>query len=102
MSRVVVRYRVRPGRADENESLVRAVYRELDEKKPDGLRYMTFRLEDGVSFVHISESEGEDNPLTHLDAFQEFQREIEDRCEEGPVVTPADEVGSYGFGRAGS
>jgi hypothetical protein len=100
MRRVMVRYRVKPDRADENKDLVRAVYRELHEKNPDGLRYMTFRLEDGVSFVHISESEGNENPLSKVDAFQEFQREIEDRCEEGPVVTPADEVGSYRF-RAG-
>jgi hypothetical protein len=28
-------------------------------------------------------------------AFQEFQRDIEDRTEEGPVVTRLDQVGSY-------
>jgi hypothetical protein len=28
-------------------------------------------------------------------AFQEFQRDIEDRTEEGPVVTRLEQVGSY-------
>ena len=98
MRRVMVRYRVKPDRADENESLVRAVYRELHEKEPEGLRYMTLRLEDGVSFIHISESEGHENPLTKVAAFQEFQHEIADRCDEQPVVTEVTEIGSYRFG----
>jgi hypothetical protein len=97
MRRVIVRYRVKADRADENESLVRAVYRELEETKPEGLRYMTFKLDDGVSFMHIAESEGADNPLTQVAAFQEFQREIADRCDEQPVVTEMTEVGSYRF-----
>jgi hypothetical protein len=97
MRRVMARYRVKPDRADENEQLVRAVYRELDEKYPDGLRYVTFRLEDGVSFVHIAETDGSGNPLAKVDAFQGFQREIEDRCEEQPVVTEAEEIGSFRF-----
>jgi hypothetical protein len=97
MKRVMVRYRVKPERADENESLVRAVYEELHETNPEGLRYATLRLDDGVSFVHLSESESEVSPLTEVPAFKDFQREIADRCEEQPVVTNVDVVGSYGF-----
>ena len=62
MKRVIVRYRVKPERVAENEELVRGVYAELDAAAPDGLRYGTFRLEDGVSFVHIAEH-ADDNPL---------------------------------------
>jgi len=29
------------------------VYDELHERNPDGLRYATFQLDDGVSFVHL-------------------------------------------------
>jgi hypothetical protein len=97
MRRVVVRYRVKPDQVERNEELVRAVYEELHRAGPSGLRYMTFKLEDGVSFMHISESEGEDNPLTQVAAFKEFQREIADRCDEQPVVTEMTEVGSYRF-----
>jgi hypothetical protein len=35
------------------------------------------------------------NPLTALAAFQEFTREIKERCEEPPVTVELHEVGSY-------
>jgi len=98
MRRVIVRYRVKPDRADENERLVRAVYEELHETKPEGLRYATLRLDDGVSFVHLSESESDTSPLTEVPAFKTFQKEIADRTDEQPVVTEVEVVGSYGFG----
>jgi quinol monooxygenase YgiN len=97
MRRVMVRYRVKPGQAERNEELVRAVYEELHHAEPTGLRYATFRLEDGVSFVHLAESEDAQSPLTKLAAFQEFQRELQDRCDEPPVVTELSEIGSFRF-----
>ena len=74
--RVTVRYRVKPDRAAENVELVRAVYAELHSTRPAGLRYRTLRLEDGVSFVHIAETEGGSGPLASTQAFQEFQEGI--------------------------
>jgi hypothetical protein len=95
--RVLVRYRVKPDQADANEQLVRAVYEELHRADPAGFRYRTLRLEDGVSFVHIAESDSpESNPLPQLAAFQEFQKGIADRCDEPPVVMTATEVGAFG------
>ena len=95
MRRVVVRYRVKPDEADRNEQLVRAVYEELHRADPGGFRYRTLRLADGVTFVHIAESEGE-APLPKLAAFQEFQKDLAARCDEPPVVMEATEVGSFG------
>ena len=99
MNQVIVQYRVKPDRAAENVELVRAVYDELERTKPEGLRYATFQLDDGVSFVHVAVNDSglERSPLTELAAFQEFQREIADRCEEQPRVTEVREVGSYRF-----
>jgi hypothetical protein len=94
MKRIIVRYRVKPERVAENEELVRRVYAELREAAPDGLRYGTFRLEDGVSFVHIAEH-AEDNPLRRITAFQQFQDGITDRCDEPPVAVEMFEIGSY-------
>ena len=63
MRTVVVRYETKPDRADENQRLVEKVYAELAERRPDNFRYVTLRLEDGVSFVHIVvENEGGSNP----------------------------------------
>jgi hypothetical protein len=100
MGVVIVRYKSKPDRADENQALVEKVFGELKDTHPDGLRYMTFRLGDAVSFVHIASIETPDgkNPLGATAAFAEFQREIADRCEEQPVVTEATLVGSYRFG----
>ena len=95
MKQVMVRYRVKPERTAENEELVRAVYAELHETKPEGLHYATFRLDDGVSFLHLSAYDN-DRPsrLTNLGAFKRFQKNIADRCEEAPVVSSLSEIGS--------
>jgi len=98
MRRVMVRYRVKPDRVDENESLVRAVYEELHRANPPGFRYATFKSDDGVTFTHIAlQTTDGPNPLSGLEAFKEFQRGIGDRCDEQPVVTELTEVGSFGF-----
>jgi hypothetical protein len=89
----LVRYRVRPGRADENAALVCAVYEELQRTRPQGLRYATYRLEDGLSFVHLADHDA--GTLHGLPAFRAFQAGIGERLEEPPVLTRAQEVGSY-------
>ncbi len=98
MSTVVVRYRPKPDRADENQQLVEAVFSELAATDPGGVRYATFRLDDG-SFVHIADVDTEPNPLGSVAAFAEFQKAIADRCAdgEGPNAQPAVLVGNYGL-----
>src|SRR5439155_1434988 len=81
MPQVMVRYKVKPERVTENEQLVRAVYEELATASPDGLQYATFKLPDGLTFVHIAQHAA-DNPLRTVAAFQRFQEEIRDRCDE--------------------
>ncbi len=99
MGVAIVRYRSKPDRADENQALIERVFVELDANGPAGLRYASFRLADGVSFVHVAAVETDDgtNPLTQSPAFVEFLREIADRCEEGPAASDATLVGSYRF-----
>ena len=97
MRQVMVRYKVKPDRVAENEELVRAVYQELARTQPEGLKYATYRLDDNVTFVHIASSDTADgrSPPTNVEAFKRFQKDIEDRVEEGPVVTEVSQVGSY-------
>ncbi|MFI9381528.1 antibiotic biosynthesis monooxygenase [Kutzneria sp. NPDC052558] len=99
MSRtVMVRYRTRPEAAEENQRLVEAVFRELNADDPGGLRYATFRLDDGVTFVHVARFEGEDNPLQRSAAFKEFQQDVGARMESGPERSDdVTLVGEYGF-----
>lgn len=95
-STVVVRYRTRPEAADENAHLVERVYAALAEVDPGGFRYATYRLADGVTFVHVAQVTGDHNPLPALPAFAEFQRDLAERCVEQPAPSQATVVGSYG------
>jgi hypothetical protein len=91
----VIRYRTKPECADENERLIRDVFAELADDRPDGLQYASFRLDDGVSFIHVAVIEGEANPLQSSKAFAQFQSEIQQRVDEGPIAADAIVVGSY-------
>ena len=100
MYQVMVRYKVKPDRVDENEQLVRAVYEELSRTDPGGFRYSTFRLDDGVTFVHLAQSEHGRPPLGQVAAFQRFTEHIGERVDEAPVTSQIETIGSYdGSGR---
>ena len=102
MQHVMVRYTVKPERADENQRLVEQVFAELARTAPPGMQYSSYRLDDGVTFVHVYAHESADghNPLPELAAFQAFRAGLAERCEVAPVRTPLHEVGSYGFSAA--
>lgn len=97
MKRVMVRYRVKQDQAAENERYIGAVFAALERAQPAGLRYASFKLADGQSFVHIASIETTDgsHPLTALPEFQEFTARIKDRCEELPVTVELHDVGNY-------
>jgi len=99
MKQVMVRYRIKPERAAENQEYIARVFRELEREKPAGIRYASFKLDDGVSFVHVASIGRPDgkNPLRDLPAFQAFIAEIEARCDEAPKTVDLHEIGSYGF-----
>ena len=97
MTRVMVRYKVKPEQVARNEELVRAVYEELDRVEPAGLRYATFKLPDGVTFVHLADTDGAGSPLTGLTAFKAFQAGLRERCTEPPVLSELSEVGSFAW-----
>jgi hypothetical protein len=97
MKSTMVRYQAKPDRADENQKLVEAVFNELDRRQPEGFTYKVFRLEDGVSFVHVVVEHDVANPdsLQDVPAFQDFVKDIGDRCDVPPVAMGATIVGSY-------
>jgi hypothetical protein len=96
MRTVMVRYKVRPDAAAENERLIKEVFAQLAREKPPGVRYQSIKLADGVSFVHVASYDGEGpNPLTLLEAFKVFVSGIKERCEEQPMTYEADLVGAY-------
>jgi hypothetical protein len=94
---IVVRYQTKPERAEENQRLVEAVFAELEERQPEGFTYKVFRLDDGVTFVHVVIEHDVDRPdsLQDVPAFQAFVAGIGDRCDVGPVASGATVVGGY-------
>ena len=99
MKQMMVRYKVKAERAAENERYISRVFEQLNQEKPPGLHYATFKLPDGVSFVHLASLDTADgsNPLNELAAFQAFTAEIRDRCEDPPVAVELQKVGSYAW-----
>ena len=96
----IVRYKLKADRVAENEAFVAKVFEELKRVAPQGLHYATFKLDDGVSFMHLvyrETPEGSPNQLTSLASFKAFAAGVRDRCEEPPVTTEVKEIGSYAF-----
>ncbi len=89
----VVRYQAKPDKADDNQRFVEAVFSELHAKSPEGLRYLSVRLDDGT-FIHVVEVD-DSGKLTGLPAFNAFQKELGDRCLQKPLACGATIVGNY-------
>jgi hypothetical protein len=95
MKRTLIRYKTKPDMGDKNAELISAVFTELKAAHPEGIRYLSLRLEDDT-FIHLVETvAGDSSKLTTLPAFQAFQNGIRDRCAEPPLVRGVAIVGNY-------
>ena len=92
----LIRYKTKPETTEENAELIAGVFAELKIARPDGLRYLSLRLDDG-SFIHLVETEASDgsSALLNLAAFKTFQSGIRDRCVEPPQIGGVTVVGNY-------
>ena len=99
MKIVMVQYKVKSDRAEENVAYINKVFDQLRTEQPQGLQYASFRQADGLRFVNLSIATGADgkNPLTALAAFKAFAANVADRCDEPPVAVELAAVGSYRF-----
>jgi hypothetical protein len=95
MQRTLIRYKTKPESADRNAELIVAVFEELKVAKPQGVRYLSLRLDDN-SFVHFVEIESDAaNAIPGLTAFKSFQNGIRERCVEPPQAGGVTIVGHY-------
>ena len=96
MKRTLIRYKTKPEMTDRNAELVAAVFAELKAAQPEGVRYLSLRLEDDT-FIHFVETAADDgsSALPKLAAFGAFQSGIRERCAEPPLVRGATIVGNY-------
>jgi hypothetical protein len=96
MQQRLIRYKTKPDMGDKNAELISAVFAELKAAHPEGIRYLSLRLEDDT-FIHLVETTTDDGAsgLTKLAAFQAFQSGVRDRCAEPPLVRSVAIVGNY-------
>ena len=96
MRHTIVTYTVKSGREEENAALVRAVFEELAQKKPDGLRYAVFQAADSGEFIHLCTDQGAaSGALQKLSAFQAFVTGAADRHEQQATFKEFELVGAY-------
>lgn len=95
MKRKLIRYRTAEDRAEENETLIRNVFEDLEATTPSGLRYLALNLGDGhfVHFVETDENEG--GSLSQLESFKAFQHGLKDRQVEPTAALNATIIGDY-------
>jgi hypothetical protein len=97
MTATVLRYQAKPERAEENQQLIEALFAELDQGELDGFTYKVFRLQDGVSFIHvwIEHDIADRDSLQAVPAFQAFTADLAGRCDVPPAAAEATVVGGY-------
>jgi hypothetical protein len=97
MKVTLIRYKTKEASTEENERLVKGVFRELEAKSPDGIHYTVLKLGDEGSFVHfvVLENSEQSNPLRDLPAFRAFTADIAARCVDAPQAAEAKIVGNY-------
>ena len=96
MHHTMVTYTVKPGREEENAALVRAVFDELTQTQPAGLRYAVFYLPDSRQFIHLYTDEGSTSDVQGLDSFKAFVGGAEDRHEQPATFTQPELIADYG------
>ena len=92
MQRMLVRYRAKPEKIEENQRLIGDVFRELHAKSPKDVRYLVLRLSDGT-FYHLVEDHAKTIP--GLEAFAAFRRGGAERRIDEPQQLEATVIGNY-------
>lgn len=97
MKSFVIRYRALPERAGENQRLVEAVFAELRQARPAGVRYRVMRGADDT-FFHVVREEPDGAAATalgKLEAFRAFSSTVRERAVEPPERTEVVVLGEY-------
>lgn len=92
----MLRTKVKPDSAVEAEAGVKALFAALEEEKPQGIRYSSYRMSDGVTYVVLLEvQDGVDNPLPGIAAFRDFQSSLGGWLAEPPAPEQLTAIGDY-------
>lgn len=97
MKAVKVTYTVQANYADQNKANIRQVMQDLQAGDYPGIRYRSYVLSDGVTFVHMAhfQTEEDNRKLSALPSFQSFQQQLKgSKPNAAPSVEPLELVGA--------
>ena len=98
MYTLMVRSTVKAAHVTDVEAAVKRVFAALQQEQPNGIRYASCRLSDGVTYVALLElDDGVDNPLPVLPEFRAFQEHLKHWMAEPPISEQVTVIGSYRF-----
>jgi hypothetical protein len=96
MSVMMIRAKVNADAVAEVEAAARAMFAAIDDAQPQGVRYASTKLPDGVTFViFLGLDEGIENPLPAVPEFRDFQQSLPGWLAEPSAPEPLTVVGSY-------
>lgn len=94
MPRMLVRYRAKPEKIEENQRLIGDVFRELQAKAPSDVRYLVLKLDDGT-FCHFVEDNSGLKTIPNFEAFAVFRSGGGERWLDQPQQLEATIIGNY-------
>ena len=96
MTATMIRAQVKDECVAEAEAAARTMFAAINEARPDGVKYASTRAGDNT-FLVLIQLEGDENPLTAIPEFREFQAALPQYLAGPPVVEQLDVLGSYGL-----
>lgn len=92
----MIRAKINADKAAELEKAANEMFTAITATQPQGVRYASCRLPDGVTYVILlGLDDDENNPLIAVPAFRDFQENLKTWIAEPPVIEQLTPVGSY-------
>jgi hypothetical protein len=96
MSLQMAQTRIKAESVTDVQTAVKKMLAAINATQPGGIRYASFLLSDGETFVALAQvDDGVENPLVGLPEFRELQEVVEASRAEPPSVQPLRIIGSY-------
>ena len=96
MMTMLIRAKVKDAHAAEVESAVQKLFAAIEAAEPQGVRYTSYRVADGGTYVIVLELRDEsENPLPAITGFREFQDGLGGWLAEPAIPERLTAVGEY-------
>jgi hypothetical protein len=96
MNVLMARAKVKAESVAEIEAATKTMFAAINEAQPQGVRYASCLLPDGVTFVVLlALDDPTGNPLTAVPEFREFQGNLKNWFAEPPIAEQLTVIGSY-------